>query len=225
MPSNDFLGVFAKSPLKPLEEHVNVVFKCSQKLLPFFEAVFEENWGEARTIQRDISALEKEADDLKRQLRLNTPSGIFMPIQRNDLLDLLTHQDRIANLAKDVSGRVIGRELAIPEVMKGDFIAFLNRCLDATQQAKKVINELDDLLETGFRGRELSLVEKMIEELDSIEDDTDYLQIKLREQLYKIEDNLKPVDVMFLYQIIARTGSIADEAERVGSRLEIMLAK
>ena len=32
---------------------------------------------------------------------------------------------------------------------------------------------MDQLLETGFKGRELNLVNHMIQELDSIEDDTD----------------------------------------------------
>ena len=35
----------------------------------------------------------------------------------------------------------------------------IKRCLDATELAVKAIGELDELLETGFRGRELQLVE------------------------------------------------------------------
>jgi hypothetical protein len=87
-----------------------------------------------------------------------------------------------------------------------------------------VINELDDLLETGFRGREVRLVEDMIERLDSIEDDTDMLQVSLRRNLLALEKNLNPVDVMFLYNIIEWVGELADISERVGSRLELMLA-
>ena len=80
-------------------------------------------------------------------------------------------------------------------------------------------------METGFRGREVELVEKMISQLDSIEDDTDSLQISLRKNLLAIEKDLNPVDVMFLYQIIDWVGDLADLAERVGARLEILLAR
>jgi uncharacterized protein Yka (UPF0111/DUF47 family) len=52
-----------------------------------------------------------------------------------------------------------------------------------------VINELDELLETGFKGREVALVEKMIHQLDKIEDDADAMQIKLRPSLLSIEKN------------------------------------
>lgn len=224
MPKNSFLGVFAKSPLKPLEQHINVVHKCSQGLLPFFEAAFAGDWKKAQTCQQEISSLERKADDIKRELRVSLPGGIFMPIQRQDILDLLTQQDKIANKAKDISGRVLGRELAVPEALQEHFLQYLNRCLDATKQAKKVINELDDLLETGFKGRELKLVEDMIEQLDLIEDDTDTIQIMLRKDLLGIENELNPVDVMFLYSIIEWVGELADISERVGSRLELMLA-
>jgi predicted phosphate transport protein (TIGR00153 family) len=224
MPINSFLGVFAKSPLKPLEDHINLVHDCSQGLLPFFEAVYANDWKTAQEQQHNISMLEKQADVIKRELRTSLPGGIFMPIQRQDVLDLLTQQDKIANKAKDISGRILGRQLTIPVEIQAPFLEYLKRCLDATNQAKKVINELDDLLEAGFKGRELRLVEDMIERLDVIEDDTDRLQVGLRRGLLALEKNLNPVDIMFLYSIIEWVGELADISERVGSRLELMLA-
>ncbi|QHJ13349.1 hypothetical protein FX988_03610 [Paraglaciecola mesophila] len=224
MPTNTFLGVFAKSPLKPLEDHIKVVNKCSQGLLPFFNSVFAGDWEKAALFQKEISNLEKQADTLKRDLRISLPRGIFMPIQRQDVLELLTQQDKIANKAKDISGRVLGRHMDIPVVMRESFMAYLERCLDATKQAKRVINELDDLLETGFRGREVRLVEDMIVDLDKIEDDTDVMQVAVRRELLDLESQLNPVDVMFLYSIIEWVGELADISERVGSRLELMLA-
>ncbi|WP_166424761.1 TIGR00153 family protein [Paraglaciecola sp. 20A4] len=224
MPTNTFLGVFAKSPLKPLENHIKVVNKCSLGLLPFFNTVFTGDWEKAALFQREISNLEKQADTLKRELRISLPRGIFMPIQRQDVLDLLTQQDKIANKAKDISGRVLGRKLNIPVEIRDSFMVYLERCLDATKQATRVINELDDLLETGFRGREVRLVEDMIVDLDKIEDDTDVMQVSLRRELLQLESQLNPVDVMFLYSIIEWVGELADISERVGSRLELMLA-
>lgn len=224
MPINSFLGVFAKSPLKPLEDHINLVEQCSQLLNPFFQSVFVSDWDKAHSIQREISLLEKSADEVKRDLRTSLPNGIFMPIQRQDILALLTQQDKIANKAKDISGRIVGRKLKMPEPLQESFKVYLSRCLDATKQAKQVINELEDLLETGFKGREVDLVESMIKELDLIEDDTDSLQVGLRADLLAIENDLNPVDVMFLYNIIEWVGDLADSAERVGSRLELMLA-
>jgi predicted phosphate transport protein (TIGR00153 family) len=225
MPVNSILGVFAKSPLKPLEQHIDKVNECAVLLVSFFDATVAGDWDEAVKIRKNISILENEADTLKREIRLTLPGGLFMPVERTDLLELLTQQDKIANKAKDISGRIIGRQLVFPPSVQEPFNAYLKRCLDAVLLAKKAINELDDLLETGFRGREVELVARMISELDSIEEDSDDLQIQVRRQLYSVEAELNPVDVMFLYKIIEWTGDLADIAERVGSRLELMLAR
>ena len=225
MARNSIIGIFAKSPIKPLEKHIRLVVKCSNQLIPFFSACNDQNWSEAAKVRRKLSKLEQDADALKRQLRLELPGGLFMPVDRADLLELLSQQDKIANKAKDIAGRILGRKLEFPESLQEQFNAYLARCIEATEKAAEAINELDDLLETGFRGREVNLVEKMINQLDAIEDDTDSMQIVLRRDLLALESELNPVDVMFLYQIIDWVGDLADLAERVGARLEILLAR
>jgi len=225
MARNSILGVFAKSPIKPLEKHIRIVAKCCNQLVPFFAACAEQDWSTAGKLRTKISKFEQDADKLKRQLRLELPGGLFMPVDRADLLELLTQQDKIANKAKDIAGRIFGRKLLIPAIMQTSFVEYVARNIDAIEKAADAINELDDLLETGFRGREVELVEKMINQLDAIEDDTDTMQIKLRSDLLAIEADLNPVDVMFLYQIIEWIGDLADLAERVGARLEILLAR
>ncbi|MBE0363134.1 hypothetical protein PULV_a0768 [Pseudoalteromonas ulvae UL12] len=225
MSGNAFLGVFAKSPIQPMEEHIKKVHQASAILVDFFEHVFNKEWTQAEEIRLQIRTLEREADAMKRDIRLQLPHGLFLPVARTDLLELVTQQDKIANKAKDIAGRVVGREMDIPKEIQTDFIAYLKRCVDATKQASNAINELDELLETGFRGREVKLVEKMLVELDAIEQDTDDMQINLRRKLRQIEAELNPIDVMFLYKIIEWVGELADIAERVGSRLELMLAR
>lgn len=119
---------------------------------------------------------------------------------------------------------MLGRQLAIHESLHDLFRNFVMRSIDATRQAQNVTNELDELLETGFKGREVKVVEDMIDQLDQIEDDTDKMQVVLRRELWKLESQLNPVDVMFLYKVIEWIGDLADISQRVGSRLELMLA-
>ena len=225
MPVNSIFGVFAKSPIKPIQLHMDKVAVCSELLLPFFEASSKNDWVEAEKVRKQISQYEKQADELKRELRLTLPKGLFMPIDRADLLELVNRQDKIANTAKDIAGRIFGRQLQIPSEIFVDFMAYVQRSLDAIQQAKNAINGLDELLEAGFKGREVDIVTKMIEVLETIEDDTDSLQIKLRRNLLAIEDNYKPVDVMFLYKILEWVGSLADHSELIGTQLELILAR
>ena len=99
-----------------------------------------------------------------------------------------------------------------------------SRNIDAAKKARKSIRELDELFETGFRGAEADLVISLVEELDAIENDTDEMQAQLRTKLFKIEKDMSPVDVMFLYQVIELVGDIGDVAERIGRRLELLLS-
>ena len=218
MAMNNILGLFAHSPLKPLQKHSDKVTECCDLLIPFFQHTFVKQWDDAEKTRLDISQCEREADSLKREIRLKLPRGLFLPIDRTDLLEL-------ANYAKDIAGRMIGRQFGIPEEMQEEFLHYVQRSLDSIHQAHLVIEEMDKLLETGFKGRELKLVNHMIQELDSIEDDTDQMQIKLRKMLYTIESRYNPIDVMFLYKIIEWVGVLADQAQRVGSRIELMLAR
>ncbi|MEQ9463585.1 MAG: DUF47 family protein [Haliea sp.] len=47
----------------------------------------------------------------------------------------------------------------------------------------------------------------------------------MRARLFKLERKLYPVDVMFYYKVIELLASLADSAERVGHRLQILIAK
>ena len=222
--ANLLANIFGSSPVMPLEKHVDIAYKCTRELVGFFEAVVAGNWDEARAIRSTIESLEHEADDLKKKIRIHLPKSLFMPVPREDLLELLLVQDKMANRAKDVSGLILGRRMEIPAAIAERFVEFVQRCVDAAKQARKSVRELDELFTTGFRGAEVTLVSSLIEELDRIETDTDDLQAKLRADLFAVERDLDPVHVIFLYRVIELTGEIADMAERVGRRLELLLS-
>ena len=217
-------NIFGSSPVMPLERHVGLAYKCTRKIIGFFEAVIANDWETAKSIRGEIERLEHEADDLKKEIRLGLPKSLFMPVPREDLLELLLVQDKMANRTKDVSGIVMGRTLQIPPEIASDFLDFVTRAVDAAKQARKSVRELDELFTSGFRGAEVKLVSELIEELDRIETDTDDREAALRASLFKVESELEPVNVMFLYKVIGLIGEIADMAERVGRRLELLLS-
>jgi len=186
--------------------------------------VVADDWDKAASVRDAIESLEHDADDLKKEIRLHLPKSLFMPVPREDLLGLLLVQDKMANRSKDVSGLVLGRQMEIPPSVAPDFLEFVQRNVDAAKQARKSVRELDELFTSGFKGAEVTLVESLIEELDRIETDTDERQARLRAEVFRIEDTLNPVNAIFLYRVIELTGEIADMAERVGRRLELLLS-
>ena len=223
--SNPIYSLFGTSPIRPLQIHMAKVLECVSELAPMIEATLARDFSSMEQTQETIAAFESEADDLKHQLRLNLPRNLFLPVERRDLLELLTMQDKVANQVKDIAGLIRGRQMEIPAAMGELFLRFIHRTVDACVQAKTAVDELDELVETGFKGTEVNRVEEMINELDRIEKDTDNLQVEVRAQLFAMERALPPIDVMFLYRLIDWVGETSDLAQRVGSRLQVLLAR
>lgn len=225
MPKNHIAGLFGKSPIRPLQEHMYCVYKGIKHLIMLVEGMNSDDEQQIAAAHQAIVEIEHLADDMKKDLRHNLPRGFFMPVDRRDLLDVLWMQDQIINQAKDIAGIVVGRKMRLPENMRELFERYTQRCVAAVKQALEVINELDELVETGFRGMEVEHVEEMLEELSRIERETDRCQVELRKILFTLEDSLRSTDVMFTYRLIEWMGRVADDAQRVGSRLQLMLAR
>jgi hypothetical protein len=222
---SNIFNMFGPSPIRPLEKHMHKVHTCAKTLYPFMEAVIDNNWGDAETLHESIRQLENEADEMKKDLRLHLPSGLFLPVPRTDLLELLREQDKIANIAKDIAGLIIGRKMQLPKTVQALYMPFLKCCIEASKQACKAINELDELLETGFHGNEVHIVQEMITKLDALEHETDEMLIKIRQGIFTLESSLSPVDIIFLYKLVEWTGHLADSAQTVGGRLQLLLAR
>jgi predicted phosphate transport protein (TIGR00153 family) len=217
-------NIFGASPVRPLEKHMDIVFRCAKKLRPFINAVIKRDLKRMAEVRAQIEELENQADDLKKEIRLNMPKSLFMPVPREDLLELLLVQDKIANRTRDVSGIIFGRQMKIPKAIAKRYVDFVTCNIDAVKQARKSVRELDELFTAGFKGAEVQLVAELIEELDRLETLTDEQQTELRAEVFEIEKTLDPIDAVFLYQVIELTGEIADMAERVGRRLELLLS-
>ena len=134
-------------------------------------------------------------------------------------------QDKIANRAKDIAGIMLGRQMKVPSEMQEDMKDYVRVALQTSEQALTALKELDELVNSGFGGHEIDVIEKMLEKLDALEHNTDEHERAIRLKLFSIEKELPPVDVMFLYQVISSIGDLADRAQQVGSRLQLLVAR
>lgn len=218
-------GLFGKSPISPLQKHMTSVHSCISELKGFMVAIHKKDWEKAEEIKNTIGRKEGEADVLKKKLRLSLPSTFMMPFSRRDLLDLLLIQDSIANITKDVSGLMINRKMSLPNEISDDVIGLIDICIKTSAAALKAVNELDELLETAFGNRERKVVNSIIEDVNDLESKSDKIQHEIRTKLFPLEQGLPAVDVMFYYRAVEWLGELADAAQKVGSRLEVLLAK
>jgi predicted phosphate transport protein (TIGR00153 family) len=223
--ANYFDRIYGRSPFKPVQKHMDMCHGAAALVAELLAHSSAQSWQEAEATQQQIVELERGADDCKRDIRIHLPRGFFLPVARADLLDLVTRQDKIANKAKDIAGLIIGRKMSFPAEMQTQAMEFVKASIAACDLARDVIGQLDELIVTGFRGVEAQRVERMIMALDASETRSDDVQAELRAELQALEHDLDPVDVIFLYRVLDRIGELADNAQRVGHRLEMMLAR
>lgn len=225
MSSSYIYKMLGSSPARPMQQHMVRTLACVSELAPLFAAVADDDDAAIRASHDRIIQLKREADTLKRQLRLQLPKGKFLPVSRRDLLGLLAMQDLLASRARDISAILSERAMHIPAPLCEPLLALVRESIAASTRAHEIIDELDGLLEQGLPGTELRLAKKLIRALNDIEDEIDLRQHRVRSALFSCEDSLGAVDLMFLYQISQWVGELADIAQRIGGRLQLMLSK
>ena len=104
-------------------------------------------------------------------------------------------------------------------------LELVNGSVETCIRANGVVDMLDELIESGFKGAGALTVVEMIEKVEEAEHGTDDLVVEIRAGLFRMEDGLAPVHVIFLYRVLDLISELADVAERVAHRVQMMLAK
>ncbi len=223
--TNPLFRLFGQSPFKPLQEHMRVVVQCAAEVPGLFEALCAGEEAKIEEIRARIFALENQADEIKNELRSHLPRSMFMPVDRRDLLEILDLQDSIADTAQDIAGMLVLRRPKILEPIHEPLMVLTRRCLDACNQMARIMEELDELLETGFKGRESEMVVNMIDDLNKTETDTDRKAMEVLRELFAHEQEIDPVSLMIWHRLIRWVGDLANYSEKVGNRLRLLLAR
>lgn len=225
MNNESFLGLLAESPFAGLQEHMSVGDDAVSKLGDFVAAISEEDWRTAEECREEIVDLENRADDIKNNIRNNLPKSLFMTVSREDLLGLVMTMDEIPNAAKDISGIMIGRKMSIPNQVKDQFLACSNAAIKAANQACEAVRKVDDMQKSGFGSNDAAVLSDLVAHLEQIERENDELEIALRHQLFECEKEYDPIDMIFLYDIINKVGSLADISQTVGHLLVRLVSR
>ncbi len=217
-------SLFGRSPIRPMQKHMHAAVACAQAVLPLFDAMVAGRRDELARLREEIDHLEHEADHLKHEIRSHLPRRLMLAVERRDLLEILDFQDSIADTAQDIAGLVDQRGMIVPAPMAEPMLGLVRVVLDACEQAQKIIDELDELVETGFGPRESAHVEEMVTALNQIESETDELGERVQRRLFEMEEQLG-VGTVFWYEVINWVSRIADFAERVGNRIRLLIAR
>ena len=214
--------VFSNSPLALLERHAGVCVDCVERLPLYFVEAQANRWGRASDVREEICRFEGLADELKQDVRGNLPRGLWMSVSRADLLELVRVQDKMANGVKEVSGISLGRQLAFPAAMTSEVADFIDVVVEVSRVVVKIIGATRELSRSAFGTRQTNVILDFVSQVEADERRSDEMQAALRARLREYEAELSAVDAIFLYQLLAAIGDIADNAEKVAHRAQII---
>ena len=223
--TSPFATLLRQSPFKPVQQHMRVVSRCVGKIPALFDAMIKKDQEQIDVLAVAIGELESEADSIKNEFRIHMPKRVLFAVARRDLLALIQQQDIIADTAEKIGQIVTQRVMEVPESIEEHLLNLVQRTTAICSQAAAMIEQLDELLAVGFGGKQSDLVTEMITNVKRDEHNIDVLISDLNRTLLSIEDQLKPVSVMFWYKLIDLIGEISNQAENMGDRLMLFIAR
>jgi len=147
-------GLFRSSPFKSVQEHMRTVFSCICFIPPIMDALYRQDRDQIDEFGHNINQLETEADSIKQTFRLNIPNTLLLPVDREDLLNLISDQDRMADITEDIAKTLLFRNMEVPDSLREILDELLEGTMEISAAAKDMIEQIDELVQVGFRGRE-----------------------------------------------------------------------
>ena len=219
----NIMNVFGRSPFVPLQMHMEKVAECIDYIPQVLDAHRRQEIETVQSLAKKISRLEHEADIIKHDIRNNLPRGLFMPVDRVNLLQILNTQDTIANSAENVGVLLTFKQIESFNDFEIKFDNFVSKCLESFRLARDIIDQLDELLETGFGGSEAQTVREIVDMVAFKEHETDVAQGELLRELLAHEDIVSYGDFFLWTKIIRQIANIADRSEKLAMTVRMTL--
>ncbi len=216
-------NLFRSSPFAPLQTHMERVSQCVQKLELLYDAYTKNDYGQIEELAKEISELEHLADLTKNEIRNNLPRGIFLAINRADLLSILSLQDTIADKAEDTAILFTMKKLEPLPDLDEEMKEFVAKNIESVNEVHLILKQLDELIETSFGGKEAQLVSEMVDRVAVIEHEVDGIQVQLLKKLIALEDKV-PYTTFYLWTNIFQTmAALSNTAEKLANRVRMVL--
>lgn len=211
--------LFSRSPFVPLQTHMDKVAACVEKVVAQFEAFFGQDHEAVASLADEVSRLEHEADEAKYNIQNQLPKGILMPVARDQFLEILAIQDSLADKAENIAVLLTLKKQTVPETFRHSFKEFLAKNVEAFAAVRRIVQELDELLETGFGGAEAENVRKMVLHVARLEHEADRIQQRLLKALFAQEQEMSVGSFLLWDKIFRQVSALSNTSERLAHRI------
>jgi uncharacterized protein len=216
--------MFRKSPFEPMRYHMNAVTECIKLVHPMFCAVRDGCHDELQELADKVFKLEHEADIIKDEIRRTIPTRFFLPVYRGDLLGYLKLQDDMADAVEDIAALLTIKKLSLAPTLVDTTFEFIAKVEEVCRKIHAVGDYIPTLVEGQMVGPNADHALELVADVEKTEWEADRISYKLSRELFAIDDEIKPSDLLLWFRIFGELGHLADFAEKNADRLRRMLA-
>ena len=205
---------------KELEANIDSYLdRVSKSSLIFFEGIkayLDGNIDRFEKKYQDITSVETEADNVRRDIKHKLYTYMLIPESRGDVLGLIETMDRIVDVAEKITESFSIEKPEIPDYLKKDY-------LDLAELSQKSVEEVVKGARAFFK--EINMVNDYVNKVHFYEHEADDVEEQLKRKIFnndKIEPFSKKVHLRYFAEKIAL---VSDVAEDVAERLSIYSIK
>ena len=211
--------LFGRSPFGQIQQHMDQVSKCIDKMSEVIDAVKAEKFELVENLTYEVSKLEHQADQIKDDIRERLLKRFFMPIDRSEVLEIISLQDSLADTAEDVCKVLTFRKLPFPDYIRDDFDKFFELNINACAICASIISQLDELIEAGFGGTEAERIRSLCKDAAFAEHQADVVQMSLLKQLYAHDAEFSIGEFHLWMRFTRNLGKLSNISENLADRV------
>jgi predicted phosphate transport protein (TIGR00153 family) len=222
--ANTFHDLMGKSPLPALQQHLALAVESTEQIPTLLEATTRPDSGDLKALGFKVSDLAQQADTVYGQLARDWPKGVLLPIRRRDLAFVLESQDQILDVSRQISA-LLQLPLDVPTEVNS-LMSSLAACgVKTAGRALRVIESLEIAIRSGLKGRDVSSVYGLVDDVRHSHDQARALVDELRTTLQENCKEQDTVSLVFMLELTRLLGELSRHAERAAARALLLVSR
>ncbi len=212
-----FLKKKADSVHALIMAQINDVENCFINFESFVRAacIAEPSFETLGTLRDSICKAEAEADKSLRRMIDSLVGGTYLPSTREEIIDIATNCDRIANKCEGFAKMVVIQKFKFPADYQDDLL----EVVAIVHSQVKLLEESISKLFSDFSA--LLKDHSILDDIRHLESKVDVIEEKLYEKTYALDMGL--AERMQIARFVDGVCNISDIVENLADRIQIML--
>ncbi|MEA2104406.1 MAG: DUF47 family protein [Candidatus Cloacimonadota bacterium] len=199
-----------------IDEYLDKVTVSSLIFLEGIKSYLNQDTKRFETQYENITKLESEADNIRRNIKYKLYTNMLIPESRGDVLGLLETMDNVVDTAEKAIEQFSIEKPDIPKFLHKDFLLL-------AELSSKSVEEVVKGARSFFK--EINLVNDFINKVHYYEHEADNVEEILKRNVFNSEEITRFSKKVHLRYFAEKIALVSDVAEEVAERLAVYAIK